>query len=489
MARAVAAAAQGTTAAPNKVTASASFDPNREISVPSGPGRLVEAALEMSLKAPEPAPANQHGDPAGLAPVSPAFNDDLTAKVKLNPMSLWLATARVKLIAPKKSSLSAEPMTESERVQSAALPAHVGPSISMRGAAQEVDPRPAKFGQDTMLVRARLEKFNLVPVKPISGSVSVAAGDADAPAAPIQSASERSPRAAPKAKSNKPLLLVAAALPLVLGAGALAYFQLMPSDKVEPFKMPTARKAPGKPALPTAPIDEEAFIAAGWREAASAAITRFLGADTVSGKLPFVMPSGDVAARMEGFYLEADPHETTTPVSGFVPIELTEKDRRRGLFLMVYNLPAAAKADAAPEAKEPEMVRVLAFFKRKDDKLLLDWDTYAQTKYRTFKRFVVAPDVGATATFRVKILPVDGGTAKILLHDPAYPQDQVTVEVASDSALAKELAAVEWGAPGTPTAARTATVDLGWDEEKHLRVNEFICWEFYGLGGDAPAAK
>ena len=135
------------------------------------------------------------------------------------------------------------------------------------------------------------------------------------------------------------------------------------------------------------------------------------------------------------------------------------------------------------------MVRVLAFFKRKDDKLLLDWDTYAQTKYRTFKRFVVAPDVGATATFRVKILPVDGGTAKILLHDPAYPQDQVTVEVASDSALAKELAAVEWGAPGTPTAARTATVDLGWDEEKHLRVNEFICWEFYGLGGDAPAAK
>ena len=487
LARAVA-AAQAATAAPNRVMASASFDPNREISAPSGPGQLVEAAPEGPLKATEPAPSNQHGDPAGPAPVSKVFNDDLTAKVKLNPVSLWLATARVKLIAPKKSSVSAETMTESERIQSAALPAHVGPSIAMRGAAQEMDPRSAKFGQDTMLVRARLEKFNLVPVKPISSSVSVAAEDVDAPVAQLK---EGSPKAAPKAKSSKRLLLVAAALPLVLGAGAFAYFQLMPSKEVEPFTMPTVRKVPAavQPAVQTPAIDEEAFIASGWKEAASATITGFLGADSASGKLPFVMPSGDVAGRMGAFYLEADPHETTTPVSGFVPIELTEKDRRRGLFLMVYNLPAAAKEDAAPEAKEPEMVRVLAFFKRKDDKLLLDWDTYAQSKYRTFKRFVEAPDVGASATFRVKMLPVDGGTAKILLHDPAYPQDQVTVEVASDSAFAKELAAVEWGRTDTSTAARTATLDLRWDKQKQLRVNEFICWEFYGLGGDAPAAK
>lgn len=421
--------------------------------------------------------------------MSVAVNEDLTAKVKLNPVSLWLATARVKLIAPKKNGASPESMTESERIQSAALPAHVGPSIAMRGASQEAEPRPAKFGQETMLVRARLEKFNLVPVKPISSSVSVSAEDAEADAAASKTPWERMPRPVEaKPKSNKRLLIIAAVVPLVLALGGFAFFQLMPRNEVAPFKMPVVRKQP-KEKLPAAievePIDEEAFLAGGWKEAAAATISGFLGADTVSGKLPFVMPSKDLGPRMEAFYLEADPHETTTPVSGFVAIDLTEKDQRRGLFLMVYNLPAAGAVAVA--GKEPESVRVLAFFKRTDHKLLLDWDTYAQSKFRTFKRFIESPDVGATTISRVMMVPVAGRIDKIILRDPAYPQDQVTVDVAVNSPLANELAKVEWGSTSAPLTARTATLELGWDEKKQLRVNEFVCWEFLGLGGDAPA--
>jgi hypothetical protein len=409
------------------------------------------------------------------APVAVAVSEGDTAKVKLNPISLWLATAKVKLIAPKKGAAEeAAPMSESERIQSSALPAHVGPSIAMRGASQEVEPRPTKLGQETMLVRARLERFNLVPVKKATEAVNEMP-EAEK-AAPATAAVAVEPQAKPK--SRKRLLMVAAVVPVVLAAGGIGFLSYQ--DSVEPLDLglpkPTAaqeRKAREKRA------PEETFISRGWKDAAMATLGGFLAAPTVEGKIPLVVPESTIAERMDTFYLETGVAEEAVPVDGFRAVELTEKDRRRGIFLMVFNQPAA-------EGDQPaDPVRVLAFFKRADDKLLLDWDTFIQTRHKMFKRFVDARELGELATFRVMIGPVkeDGaataGVQKVAVWDPAYPEIRAVVEVASDSVLGKELAMQPLS-----DAGRSATLELGWDDEKapHLRVSEFICWEFAGLG-------
>src|SRR5690606_32629254 len=105
------------------------------------------------------------------------------------------------------------------------------------------------------------------------------------------------------------------------------------------------------------------------------------------------------------------------------------EDRRRGMFVLFYEQPPqfemreffrplatlevqygiesadmllSSVAQASNFALEP--VKIFAFFKRTPAGLKLEWELFAQTRYRTFRDFVSLPHPGRKAIFRVFIL-------------------------------------------------------------------------------------
>ena len=146
-----------------------------------------------------------------------------------------------------------------------------------------------------------------------------------------------------------------------------------------------------------------------------------------------------------------------------------------------------------------EPVRVHAFFKRTDAGLKLDWEVFAQTKYRLFQSFVELPDIGRPETFRVLMVedvPDKGqgvsGTRTYRLVDPANMGDSARINVLLDSEIGRALSIINWrGTKQTEPITRTATVELAWTgqtDNPTLEIKRFICWEFLGLGGkEIPA--
>ncbi len=270
----------------------------------------------------------------------------------------------------------------------------------------------------------------------------------------------------------------------------------------------------------------ERFLEQGWKSEASNALAGFLQARSSEEKARHVI-GGDVLMReMEKFYTGvSEIDESDTPVNAFSHQQLDIMDRRRGLFLMRFERPSQLKMSeffrpVAPleiqhDLKEPglllsafstrerfamEPVRVMAFFKEEEGKLLLDWKVYTQTKYRIFKHFINAPRPGAGGVFRVMIretLPVTKtGTntnagRTFSLSDPAFARDQVTVSVLNDELPGRILSELAWiNIPDRRDQNRYATVRLSWTNasESQIHLDEVICWEFLGLGGEAGNA-
>jgi hypothetical protein len=147
-----------------------------------------------------------------------------------------------------------------------------------------------------------------------------------------------------------------------------------------------------------------------------------------------------------------------------------------------------------------EPLRVHAFFKRTDGGLKLDWEIFAQTKYRTLQNFVELPEVGQTGVFRVFLVedvPDKGravaGTRTYRVADPANTGDTARVNVKVDSEMGRALSIINWrGTKENRPITRTATVELKWGGEPtapELEISRFICWEFLGLGGRQPSAS
>jgi hypothetical protein len=270
----------------------------------------------------------------------------------------------------------------------------------------------------------------------------------------------------------------------------------------------------------------ERFLEQGWKSEASNALAGFLQARSSEEKARHVI-GGDVLMReMEKFYTGvSEIDESDTPVNAFSHQQLDIMDRRRGLFLMRFERPSQLKMSeffrpVAPleiqhDLKEPglllsafstrerfamEPVRVMAFFKEEEGKLLLDWKVYTQTKYRIFKHFINTPRPGAGGVFRVMIretLPVTKtGTntnagRTFSLSDPAFARDQVTVSVLNDELPGRILSELAWiNIPDRRDQNRYATVRLSWTNasESQIHLDEVICWEFLGLGGEAGNA-
>jgi len=341
---------------------------------------------------------------------------------------------------------------------------------------------------------------------------SPAPGPAPVPEAPAppRVASVTVPLKAPK-NSLLPSLLVMLILVLGAGAGAVYLINNMQSN-------------PGPPTRSAAPIySEEEFLRTGWQREAYSVLQGYMQATTAEGKSTFILGGKDKVPAMNDFYGGGRIVDSDTPAAGFSVYELSMEDRKRGLFMMVYDQPPQVdmkeyfrplatlevqfgmeNADlllasvAQPSNFAMEPMRVQAFFKRTPQGLKLDWDTFAQTKYRTFRNFIEIPSTGKTGIFRVFVaedVPLEGktinGVRTYLIADPANTTDDwARLNVKVDSEAGRALSVINWrGTKDAKPITRTATVELEWvgTDDPQLAIRRFICWEFLGLGGQQGA--
>lgn len=323
---------------------------------------------------------------------------------------------------------------------------------------------------------------------------------------------EPEPRKIGKGLQRLSLMLLALAF-LVLGAGVLRIV-LAPKQKKATTKMGTVEQS-----LSPAERSANVYRSQGWVVDAQDILKRFFEAETVQERAQLTIRGAENEEAMTALREEVDENLHRTPVDVFGPVALSEHDSKRGIFLMTYNRPeqfaigsffrpiaplrvkyGLEKADALLMTEASvnnfvdEPLKVLAFFKQDPDGLKLDWQTYAQTKYRLLDRFVSEPERGKTAVFRVIVredVDLDGrdgpGQSVYRFMDPANRQDFAKILVEDDSELGRALAPLKWTEKFVQKVpVRNATVSMKWSDEEvpNLQMGELICWEFLGLGGE-----
>ncbi len=327
-------------------------------------------------------------------------------------------------------------------------------------------------------------------------------------------------RPAPKTAQPQSSGLISAMLvllALILLGGGVVWFAA--KELGRNIEAPTIRIAAGDPA-----VNEANYIRIGWQKDAYQLLRGYLGATATKDKIPFILNGSTVATKVEDFYRDGGFNDSDTPADAFSIYELSEEDRKRGLFRMIYDQPPqfdmkeffrplaslevqygvdeadlllSTLAHVGNFAKEP--LRVLAFFKRTPEGLKLDWEIFTQTKYRTLRNFVELPEVGQTGVFRVLIVedvPAKGravaGTRTYRVVDPANTGDSARINVKVDSETGRALSIINWrGTKENHPLTRTATVELKWSgpaAATELEISRLVCWEFLGLGGQETRA-
>ncbi|MFK7849704.1 MAG: hypothetical protein AB8D78_01900 [Akkermansiaceae bacterium] len=320
-----------------------------------------------------------------------------------------------------------------------------------------------------------------------------------------------------KSKSNSILAAMAGLLLLILAGGAIVFYITSQLNK-DPKPLVDSKTNEDQE------IIEANYLRIGWQKDALEVLEGFLGGASVEEKLPYIHRPNELKSKMERFYGGVVINDSDTPVESFSAFNLPEADRKRGIFLLTYDQPPqyALKEFFRPLATlevqfgideadlllntlgrvknfSMDPVRAHAFFKRTEDGLKLDWEVFAQTKYRTFRNFIELPDPDVTEVFRVLItedVPDKGrgvtGTRTYRLMDPAHLEDSVRVNVKVDSRTGRALSAINWrGSKQTKPVTLGATVELGWKDlgdtqRPTLHIKQFFCWEFLGLGGQIP---
>jgi hypothetical protein len=329
---------------------------------------------------------------------------------------------------------------------------------------------------------------------------------------PAPTAPKKSAKAKPKTPAKTGRLAIALVSLLILGGAALTYFV---TKEMNRGKTPSPATAAGGMTV----LDAN-YIRIGWQKDATRLLKDFLAADKAGQKLPYIMNSETLAPRVRKFHGDDIIDDSDTPAGAFSVNELSEDDRKRGLFMMTYDQPPqfdmreffrplaslevqygideadlllSTVARAGNFAMEP--LRVHAFFKKTPEGLKLDWEIFSQTKYRTFRSFGELPEPGHSGVFRVLIVEdvpdrgqASAGNRTYRLSDPAHTEDTARVNVRADSPIGRSLSQINWrGVKDATPFSRTATVELEWskdDKPTRLQIRRFICWEFLGLGGE-----
>jgi len=265
-------------------------------------------------------------------------------------------------------------------------------------------------------------------------------------------------------------------------------------------------------------IEERKYLREGWRIDTTEVLGKFLTAKSPADKAKYIIGGKNRLSDLEAFYIENPNDDSETPLDAFSHVNLSYDDMKYGIFQMSYNrprhyelanlfspiIPTGVKFGLEPPNLLYSTIdtsqffsqsqNIAAFFKRKDDKLLLDWDTYVQSKHRLLSKFADSPQQGKTSVFRVfisqGIMPPHGFDVKdnevVYVIKDSSAEGLIRVIVDKNSKLAQTLSSINWVGE-TNFIARTATVELEWQQRNGqpiIALKDIICWEFLGIGGD-----
>lgn len=234
-------------------------------------------------------------------------------------------------------------------------------------------------------------------------------------------------------------------------------------------------------------VDENEFLETGWKIVASETLRGFIAATTLDVRAAFVMDPERVRSRMRALEQQGNmPWKGLSP-EDFKHIDLSEADRRKGIFLMLRETPGEDPAATAD--------RSYAFFKRTEDGLKLDFEVLLQTTGKIFPNFIERPQPGVTSIFRVFIAedPAarEAGTsnyAPYFIAGLSNFSSATRIRVTNQSPVGRILGAADFTSEdGARRVMRNATVELRWTdhpENPTIELSKFICWEFLGLGGE-----
>jgi hypothetical protein len=294
-------------------------------------------------------------------------------------------------------------------------------------------------------------------------------------------AAKKSDKSDKSTKRSNPITLILIFILLLICLGGGAYFVI------------NMLKAKSKTDSPT-PINQPT------KQSTNPTLQKYLAATTLDEKLNFVYDAEELRPKIEAFYIQHAINETNTPASAFSMIQLPEIDSKKGFILLAYNQPAAVPPNEPgqpPSTSAPtaEHVKILAFLKETEAGVKLDWEVFAQTRYRTFSNFIKTPASGKSEVFRVLITretEEEVSTAakpdlSFLISDPIHSSDSVKIDPDPNSQAGQALSRlVLESTKQAGLAQRTATIELTWTgdpKNPKLEIKRFICWEFLGLGG------
>jgi len=294
-------------------------------------------------------------------------------------------------------------------------------------------------------------------------------------------------------------ITVLSVLMLAVASITFLYFEYFPESAN------TAGDEPNSNAENTSQLTQS-YIHGGWEKEARDVLRAYLVASTSYGKIPHIIGGHSMLQELGTLYKGAIINDLDTPVETFAIKPLEDQDHQRGIFRMVHQagpeksrpkkpIGSTNKYLVYPDQVDQEATTIHAFFKHTPNGLKLDWNIFAQTKYRTLLNFARQPNPRRKASFRVLITQDNpasdqpaGYPLRYRITDPANTKDVIWASAHGNSQAAKELKQIEWiNQKNTAPITRSATIELAWtgeDDARELVVHRFICWEFLGLGGE-----
>ena len=107
---------------------------------------------------------------------------------------------------------------------------------------------------------------------------------------------------------------------------------------------------------------------------------KYLAAYSLNEEMDYVLNAELLRPKIEAFYTNRTIDETNTPANKFSTVQIPEADSNKGFTLLQYNHPESTNATSPSNSN----TKVLAFLKETEQGVKLDWEVFAQTKYKTF---------------------------------------------------------------------------------------------------------
>lgn len=337
------------------------------------------------------------------------------------------------------------------------LPSTTGPCPHCQATITSPEPDIYSSIIDVEPAPAAESKSAPVPVPAQTSVEKIAGNEVDQDAA--ESKAKAYKKSDTSTKRTSPVAVILVFILILAGLGGGGYFaikMLKPKDD-----------ASNAPLMPTP------------RPTANPTLTKYLAASALDEKLSHINEADRLRPILEAFYKEGMRDEANTPANAFTPVKLPEMDSKKGFILFAYDQPI----DPASKNPAGQRTKILAFLKETEAGVKLDWEVFAQTKYRTFNQFIKTPVIGKSEVFRViaSRSAVTNPNISYKLSDPAHLSDSVEISIDPKSQAGQVLANLNSG-----DANRTATIELTWTGDPNkpqLEIKRFICWEFLNLGG------